>query len=86
VELERSSQTLYIWAIVADAESGVASVVAQVVANNQTQQVVLQAQGNNHYRAALPSNTARVAVRARDYAGNERTSDELIAPPPAPPF
>ncbi len=86
VELGWRSQTLYVSAVVQDAETGVASVVARVVAGNQTQTVVLQLQSASRYECALPSNTARVTLIARDHAGNERTTDELIAPPPNPPF
>lgn len=86
IELGWRSQTLYVSAVVQDAETGVASVLARVVAGNQTQTVALQAQSGNSYEGALPSNTARVSLIARDRAGNERATDELIAPPPNPPF
>jgi len=86
VDLEWVSQTLYVSVTAQDAESGIASVSAQVRVGTQTQTVLLQASGASQYRGALPSGTTRVAVIARDRAGNERTSGELIAPPPNPPF
>ena len=86
VDLEWVSQTLYVSVTAQDAESGIASVSAQVRVGTQTQTVLLQASGASQYRAALPNGTTRVTITARDRAGNERTSGELIAPPPNPPF
>ena len=86
VEMEWVAQTLYVSVAAQDAESGIASVSAQVRVGTQTQTVLLQASGASQYRAALPNGTTRVTITARDRAGNERTSGELIAPPPDPPF
>jgi hypothetical protein len=86
VDLEWVSQTLYVSATAQDAESGIGSVSARVRVGTQTQTVLLQASGTLQYRAALPNGTTRLTITARDRAGNERTSGELIAPPPNPPF
>ena len=86
VDLEWVSQTLYVSVTAQDAESGIGSVSARVRVGTQTQTVLLQASGASQYRAALPNGTTRVTITARDRAGNERTSGELIAPPPDPPF
>jgi hypothetical protein len=84
VEMEWVAQTLYVSVAAQDAESGIASVSAQVRVGTQTQTVLLQASGASQYRAALPNGTTRVTITARDRAGNERTSGELIAPAAEP--
>lgn len=39
----------------------------------------------NRYRAILPQNTLRVAVRATDRTGKTAQSGEVLVPPPDPP-
>jgi hypothetical protein len=86
IEIEHAGDAVRVFAAVQDAASGVAmvQVVARIGTGQQT--FVMTAEGANRYRANLPSNTARIAVRATDRAGNTRESAEFIVPPPEPPF
>lgn len=86
VNIERSSNAIIVQATIQDAASGVAT--AQVVATiGTTQQTVAMTLESPHrYRASVPSNAVRIAIRATDGAGNRRQSDEFLVPPPQPPF
>jgi hypothetical protein len=86
IEVEHAGDAVQVFATVQDAASGVATVqvVARIGTGQQT--FVMTAEGANRYRASLPSNTTRVAVRATDRAGNTRESGEFLVPPPEPPF
>ncbi|MEJ5253294.1 MAG: hypothetical protein HPY54_08745 [Chthonomonadetes bacterium] len=60
----------------------------EVVATNgslQTITRVMRREYANQYRADLPYDTLRVQVRARDSAGKEGRSGEVLVPPPSPP-
>jgi hypothetical protein len=86
IEIEHAGDAVQVFATVQDAMSGIAAVqvVARIGTGHQT--FLMTAESANRYRARLPGNTTRVAVRATDNAGNTRDSGEFIVPPPEPPF
>lgn len=86
IAVERVNSGVSISATVQDAGTGVATVVAIATVGNATQTVPMVPVSENRYRGVLPANTARVRLRAQDFAGNTRETSDIVAPPPSPPF
>ncbi|MCS7273125.1 MAG: hypothetical protein NZ550_03140 [Fimbriimonadales bacterium] len=86
IAVERVDSGVAVSATVQDAGTGVATVVVIATVGNTTQTVPMVRVSANRYQGILPANTARVRLRAQDFAGNTRETGDIIAPPPLPPF
>jgi hypothetical protein len=86
IAIEHTGDSVRARATVQDTESGVASVLVLATVGTTVQTVAMQADGSHQYQAILPTNTVRVRIRVQDRAGNTRETNDIAAPPPAPPF
>lgn len=84
--ISRTGADLIVSATVEDAGTGIASVVAITAVGGSWQVIPMVPIASNRYQATIPPNTTSVRVRAQDKVGNLKETNNIVAPPPQPPF